>query len=184
MKPAESVLLEIKRLFQERGASWYAGEEVTQLEHALQSAMLAERADASSSLIAAALLHDVGHLLDEEFADCAMAGIDDHHEARAAVWLKESFGPEVCDPIKMHVAAKRYRCAVDADYRDRLSSASQRSLELQGGPFNETQAEAFRKHRFFEESIRLREWDDKAKIPGLETPPLEHFLPYVEESLA
>lgn len=185
MKPLEHPTLKlIQTLFEDRGKSWYAGEEVTQLEHALQAATFAEQENAPPALIAAALLHDVGHLLHEQGEDCAEDGVNDLHEALAVKWLRQWFGSEVCDPIQLHVAAKRYRCAVDPDYLKRLSSASLRSLELQGGPFSETQAEAFRKHPRFEAALRLRTWDEAAKNPGLKTPPLEHFLPYLEECLA
>ena len=138
-------LAEIEHLFGERGGSMYAGEPVTQTEHALQCAMLAEQEDGSSAMITAALLHDIGHLLHGHDEDCAEQGIDDHHEALGMRWLSPRFGPEVCDPVGMHVMAKRYRCAVDAAYHGRLSAASQKSLRLQGGPLSPAAVERFRR---------------------------------------
>ncbi len=162
----------------------YAGEPVTQTEHALQCALLAERDKSDSPLIAAALLHDLGHLLHGFGENCANDGINDQHEDLGAKWLSRWFGPEVCDPIHLHVTAKRYRCTVDPVYVESLSDASQQSFKLQGGRLSEKQTEQFRSHPFFQQALRLRDWDDAAKVPALETPSLDHFLKYVEASLA
>lgn len=135
--PAE-VVAEMTRLFEQHGAGMYAGELVTQLEHALQAAHFAEQASEPDSLIAAALLHDIGHLTHDFDEDCAGQGIDDQHEMAGADWLSEhvGFGPEVTEPIRLHVPAKRFLCAVDANYLSELSDASRLSLKLQGGPFS------------------------------------------------
>jgi phosphonate degradation associated HDIG domain protein len=179
----QDVLAEIKRLFTERGASMYAGEPVTQTEHALQSAWQAEREAATASMITAALLHDVGHLLHQFDEDCADHGIDDRHEQLGAKWLQKWFGPDVCEPVMLHVPAKRYRCAVDSEYRSKLSAASTQSLQLQGGPMSDEESTAFQQNAYFEPALQLRTWDEAAKEPCLETPPLDHFLKYVEKSL-
>ncbi len=184
MKQNNSALVErITRLFEQRGDNMYAGEPVTQTEHALQCAMQAEQVGASAAMIAAALLHDVGHLLHDFDEDCAEQGIDDRHEQLGAEWLQEHFGPDVSEPVRLHVPAKRYRCSVDQAYHDRLSDASKLSLRLQGGPMVADEASKFREHPFFGDAIQLRTWDEAAKATNLETPTLAHFLTYVEQSL-
>lgn len=170
---------EIKSLFETNGGSLYGGELVTQLEHALQAAMMAEDEGASSHLIAAALLHDVGHLLHDLPDDAPDTGIDDVHEQLAHKWLSGHFGPEVTEPVRLHVDAKRYLCAVEPEYWASLSPVSQHSLELQGGVFTEDQAREFEQSPYCEPGVRLRRWDDRAKIVGLQTPDLDHFLQYV-----
>jgi phosphonate degradation associated HDIG domain protein len=167
-------------LFRVRGTSQYGREAVTQLEHALQAAMFAERDEANAPLIAAALLHDVGHLVHSLPDDAPEQGIDDHHETAAANWLAKRFGPEVVEPVRMHVAAKRYLCTVEPAYRELLSGPSLVSLELQGGLLNETERAAFEASPYCAAAVRLRRWDDAAKVIGLATPPLEHFADYVD----
>ncbi len=176
---ATPTMKEVKCLFEARGSAWYGGEAVSQLEHALQAATFAERESAPPALIVAALLHDVGHLLHDLPENAAHNGIDDRHEALATAWLSRRFGPDVAEPAGMHVAAKRYLCAVDADYMARLSPASQQSLRVQGGPMSDDEVSEFENSPFFADAVRLRRWDDAAKIAGLETPPLDHFAPYV-----
>lgn len=171
-----AVLDEIERLFAGAGSSMYAGEPITQTEHGLQAAWAAEQEQAGDALIVAALLHDVGHLLHDLGEDCADEGVDDQHEALGAEWLARHFGPEVVEPVRLHVPAKRYLCAIDPIYREKLSPASVLSLQLQGGPFSPDEVEAFRRNPHFKAALRLRGWDEVAKVPGLQTPPLEHFL--------
>jgi phosphonate degradation associated HDIG domain protein len=174
----------IVRLFQERGAAAYLGEPVSQTEHALQAAWAAEQAGAGSALIAAALLHDVGHLLHDLPEDCAEHGVDDAHEVRGARWLARHFGPDVAEPVRLHVPAKRYLCATDPAYPGRLSEASVRSLKLQGGPLTPAEVARFRAGPHAEAAVALRRWDDQAKVKGLATPDLEHFRPHLEAALA
>ncbi|MEO1496215.1 MAG: phosphonate degradation HD-domain oxygenase [Planctomycetota bacterium] len=171
---------EIYRLFEVRGASLYGGEGVTQLEHGLQAAMLAEQEGADPALIVAALLHDVGHLLHDLPDDAPDNGVDDVHEALGADWLRSRFPPEVLEPVQQHVASKRYLCATEQGYWDALSEPSKVSLELQGGPMNAAEVDAFEQGEHFEACVRLRRWDDLAKVVGLETPPLEHFMTLVD----
>src|ERR1700722_18692064 len=173
---SEALIAEIAQLFARRGREMYSGEPVTQTEHALQAALQAEQSGADAALITAALLHDVGHLLHDLDEDCAEEGIDDKHEALGAEWLSLHFGFEVVEPVRLHVAAKRYLCAVDEEYLARLSDASRLSLRLQGGPFTTAQARKFEEHPCFAAAIQLRRWDEEAKIPQLVTPPLEHYL--------
>jgi phosphonate degradation associated HDIG domain protein len=168
------------RLFEKRGDAAYIGEQLSQTEHALQTAWAAERAGARGALIVAALLHDVGHLLHDLPENCAHAGIDDAHEILGARWLDQYFGPDVAEPVRLHVDAKRFLCAVDPAYLTTLSEASLRSLKLQGGPFAVAEAASFRNHPHAEAAIALRRFDDQAKVPGLPTPALEHYRPYLE----
>ena len=167
---------DIERLFADRGGEQYAGEPVTQLEHALQAAALGEAEGASDSLITAALLHDLGHLLHDLGESPTERGIDDVHQYRALPFLRGLFDEEVLGAIRLHVDAKRYLCATRSGYFEALSDDSKRSLKLQGGIFDTAQAQAFIAQPGAEGAVRLRIWDDLAKTAGLETPPLSHFL--------
>jgi gamma-butyrobetaine dioxygenase len=169
------VVDEIIRVFQSRGDAAYVGEAVSQTEHALQSAQLAEAEGAPASLIVAALLHDIGHILHDLPDDVAEHGIDDCHEEVGRTWLEAHFGPEVTEPVRLHVAAKRYLCAADPAYQAALSAASQRSLALQGGPMSADEVARFTAHRHHQGAVRLRHWDDRAKVPGLAVPGLAHY---------
>lgn len=173
---------EIIALYDARGTAMYGGEAVTQTEHALQTAHLAEMDGSPSTLIAASLLHDIGHLVHDLPENAADLGVDDCHEALGARWLERHFGPAVTEPGKLHVAAKRYLCAVDATYLARLSPASQQSLVLQGGPMNADDAQAFERLPFASEAVKLRRWDDEAKVPGWAVEPLAHYRVHLERA--
>lgn len=173
-------LARIRAWFDEAGAMPYAGEAVTQLEHACQSAAQAQSAGAVNSLIAAALLHDIGHMANPQDAASAVSGIDARHEVLAARLLADLFGPEVIEPIRLHVRAKAWLCATEPGYAESLSPVSQRSLALQGGPLSPEEAADFLHTPFATDAIALRRWDDQAKIRGTLTPPLEHFLDIAE----
>jgi len=160
-------------LLGQRGSGAYFGEAVTQREHALQSAYLAQQENASDALVAAALLHDIGHILGP--GDDLLPVTDDRHEEAAAAWLARFFLPEVTEPIRLHVPAKRYLCAAEPEYRSRLSEASQHSLRLQGGPMSADERSSFDESPHADAARRLRRWDDAAKIPGLWTPDLENY---------
>ena len=161
--------------FERRGHEQYSGEPVTQLEHALQTATLAQAAGADDELTTACLLHDLGHLLHELGATPTLQGVDDHHQHAALPLLRGLFGARVLGAIGLHVDAKRYLCATRQGYRQALSSDSQRSLVLQGGVFDAAQAAAFILHRGAADAVQLRLWDDAAKVEGAATPPLAHF---------
>ena len=171
-------------VIRERGDAAYLGEPVSQTEHALQAAWAAEKTGADSALIAAALLHDLGHLLHDLPEDCAEAGIDDQHEDRGARWLARHFGPEVTEPIRLHVPAKRYLCATEQGYFEQLSEASVVSLRLQGGPFTPDEAARFLERPHAQAALALRRLEEQAKVPGLATPDLEHFRPRLEAARA
>ncbi len=169
-------LLDIEQLFTERGGEQYSGEPVTQLEHALQTAHQAEVGGANDALITAALLHDLGHLL-QDFGDTpSLRGVDDAHQYRAVAFLRGLFSDDVLNAIKFHVDAKRYLCARRASYHVALSEDSKRSLILQGGIFSANESESFIAQAGAVEAVRLRVWDDLAKTQGLTTPPLGHFM--------
>ena len=169
-----NTLSDIFTLYESRGSERY-GEDVSQLEHALQAALQAEQAGAAPALVTAALFHDVGHLLHRTAAAAFQAGIDDRHEALGAKALAKLFGPDVAEPVALHVTAKRYLCHVDPHYWEGLSAASKTTLELQGGPMTEVEAADFVARPFAEDAVHLRRWDDAAKLSGLKTPGLAYY---------
>lgn len=179
--PAESVADEVIRLFQTHGDSQYGGEAVTQLEHALQAATLAVQQQASTAVVVAALLHDIGHLLHDLPADAPLQGVDDLHEILGARWLCSRFESDVTEPVRLHVAAKRYLCAVEPEYQRTLSEPSLVSLTLQGGPMSEAEVRQFEQLPFFQVAVQLRRFDDAAKIVGFKTPPVDHFVPLIRQ---
>jgi predicted HD phosphohydrolase len=154
------------------------------LAHALQCGMNAERAGAPPALIAAALLHDIGSCLVEGGAHAAIErGEDAGHEQLGASFLSAWFGAEVTEPVRLHVDAKRYLTATEPAYRAALSETSRRTLELQGGPLSADDAARFTAQPHAVDAIRLRRWDEAAKLPDRATPPLEHFRPYLAACL-
>jgi phosphonate degradation associated HDIG domain protein len=171
---AAAFIDEIFEAFDRCGSDHY-GEDITQLEHALQCAHLAAEEGASDGLIAAALLHDYGHFFEGRGEAAEHEGVDAHHEAHGAALLRRWFGPEVTTPIALHVAAKRYLCAVEPGYEEALSDASRLSLELQGGRFTAEQAEKFISAPYAEDAVRLRRWDDAGKVVGAVIPPLDAY---------
>ncbi|AQH00506.1 phosphohydrolase [Burkholderia sp. KK1] len=167
---------DIRQLFDRHGSIAYSGEPVTQLQHALQSATLAEAAGASRELVVAALLHDLGHLLNLQGATPSERGIDDLHQYYALPFLRPLFSDAVLEPIRLHVDAKRCLCAIDPSYYARLSADSVRSLQLQGGIFGDEAAQAFLSKPYAQDAIALRRWDDEAKDAHRVTPELPYFL--------
>lgn len=169
-------LQDIERLYTERGHEQYAGEPVTQLEHALQCAALAEAEGADDELVTAAFLHDLGHLLHDLGETPSAHGIDDVHQYRVLPFLRGVFSERVLNAIAMHVDAKRYLCATRADYYGALSEDSRRSLQLQGGVFDPGQARQFIRTPGAHEAVCVRLWDDRAKIAGWATPGVGHVM--------
>ena len=178
-----TIVDQILTLFDTHGDEAYFGEPVSQKEHALQAAWHAEREGASDALVIAALLHDCGHLLHGLSEGIADEGLDGRHETVGETWLTRYFGSEVTEPVRLHVAAKRYLCAVDSEYGRRLSPASLRSLQLQGGPMSEREVREFEQHTHHESAVRLRRWDDLSKIPDLPAPGLAHYRPRLEAAV-
>ncbi len=176
-------LPEIHTLLQERGHQQYGMEAISQLEHALQCAHLAERAGESAETVVACLLHDLGHLLAAE-----RGGLQDHdtteddlHQFIALPFLRALFPDAVLEPIRLHVDAKRYLCLIDQGYWAELSPASKHSLQLQGGTFSEEDAERFITQPFAAEAVRLRRYDDLAKVKDKLVPELAHYAQLLDQ---
>jgi phosphonate degradation associated HDIG domain protein len=164
-----------------RGADSYLGEPVTIGQHMLQAAHLAEKEDAGDELVAAALLHDIGHYTNEFGEDYIEQGIDNQHDEAGAEVLERFFPPRVTECVRLHVAAKRFLCATDPSYYGKLSDASIKTLALQGGPMSAKEAEAFRNHPHFEEAVRVRLWDEAAKEPTMRVPGFEHYTALLQQ---
>ncbi|MFD8701847.1 phosphonate degradation HD-domain oxygenase [Kitasatospora sp. NPDC059648] len=172
-----AALDELAELFAGEGAGEYLGEAVTMAEHMLQAAAAAEAAGAPDHLIAAALLHDVGHFQGALHGRDLMRGQDNHHSDSGADWLARWFGPEVTEPVRLHVAAKRYLCAVEPGYRAGLSEASEYTLTVQGGPMDHREAAAFARLPGAADAVAVRRWDEQAKQPNAATPAFDHYRP-------
>lgn len=167
-------LAEVLAPLEARGREAYLGEPLTVTEHSLQAALAAELDGAPPGLVVAALLHDVGWLLPNGPRT---------HEARGAAFLRRLFGPAVTEPVRLHVTAKRYLCTIDPGYRAALAADSRRTLGRQGGLLDEDAREAFADDPYAGDALRLRRYDDAAKVPGAATPPLEHFATLVAAEL-
>ena len=162
----------IGELFAGPGAREHLGEPVPIGEHMLQAGALAEAAGADGALVAAALLHDIGHLLGEDEDQD-----EDWHGEAGANWLSQWFGDAVTEPVRLHVPAKRYLCAADADYFGLLSAESVRTLALQGGPMSAAEVAAFEALPYYRDAVSVRRWDDQAKDPAVTAPRFAHFTP-------
>jgi [1-hydroxy-2-(trimethylamino)ethyl]phosphonate dioxygenase len=173
---AASSVDEVLGLYEEFGPHHY-DEVVSQLDHALQCAALARAEDASDALVAAALLHDVGHLLHLRSGGTGPAAEDLDHESVGARYLGGLFPPVVTRPVALHVQAKRYLCAVDPDVPARLSEGSRASLVRQGGPLDDAGVRSFEAEAGHEDAVRLRRWDDAGKVEGLDVAPLHSYAP-------
>jgi phosphonate degradation associated HDIG domain protein len=171
---------EIFAIFRDHGSGAYFGENVSMSEHALQAAYFAQTEAASPALVVAALLHDIGHLIDDVPEDITDWTTDACHELVGSRWLARRFAPEVFEPVRLHVPAKRYLCATDAGYFAKLSEASVATLKLQGGPMSAPETARFEGERFHKEAVRLRRWDDQGKVAGLSTPELEHYRAMID----
>jgi phosphonate degradation associated HDIG domain protein len=181
---ATEVVDRVFALFDERGGSYY-DEAVTQMQHAVQSAALADAENAGAAMTVAALLHDIGHLVvDEHNNQDDFLEENEKHELIAATVLSRWFPPSVTSPIALHVAAKRYLVAIDPSYVDGLSQASVQSLLVQGGPMSPVEVVKFRRLRRADDACRLRRWDDGAKVPNRHVPPLEHYRERLESLVA
>jgi gamma-butyrobetaine dioxygenase len=175
----DEVLDDIESLFATHGQEHY-GEGVSMEQHGLQAAALAVAEGAAETLVLAALLHDVGHFLelrDDEYGY-------HKHDRSGSDWLAKRFPAAVSEPVRLHVAAKRYLCATESHYYDALSVASKHSLGKQGGPMNAAETTAFSALPFAEDAVRLRRWDDHGKVQGLTIPPLEAYRDLIRKHLA
>jgi gamma-butyrobetaine dioxygenase len=177
----------LAELFASEGAADYLGEPVTVAQHLLQAAALAAAA-APPTLVAAALLHDAGHLrgADPQADETElsgrelMAGRDNDHGERGAAWLARWFPAAVTEPVRLHVAAKRYLCAAEPGYLALLSPASVRTLSVQGGPMSPAGAAAFAAAPYAADAIAVRRWDDAAKDPAADVPGFDRYRPLLE----
>jgi phosphonate degradation associated HDIG domain protein len=170
----------IADIFARRGAQAYLGERVTMAEHMLQTAALAQAEGAPDTLIAAALLHDIGHFAGAFGAYSPLDIIDRRHELAGAAVLEGHFPAAVTQGVRLHVTAKRYLCATDPTYHAQLSQASKHTLSLQGGPMTQAEVARFRRLAFHADAVRLRLWDDTGKVPGATTPSFDAFRPVLE----
>jgi [1-hydroxy-2-(trimethylamino)ethyl]phosphonate dioxygenase len=168
-------------LIADKGQRRYGLHDVNQLQHALQSALFAEQSGATPALITAALLHDIGHMVHSLGKNPAKTGVDDQHELLGYEFLLQHFGADVTEPVRLHVAAKRYLCAIEPDYCALLSRDSVLSLRLQGGPMSASEVAAFKAEPHAEAAVCLRRCDDAAKVKDLPTPNIEHFVPYLAQ---
>ena len=178
-------LQDIQRLLDQRGSTQYGLEAVSQREHALQCAHLAEVAGDTDEQVIACLLHDLGHMLAAEKAGTMEHDMsqDDLHQYTVLPFLRGVLPDAVLEPIRLHVDAKRYLCQAEGGYYATLSTASVHSLAQQGGAYTAVESRAFLLQPFAEEAVRLRRYDDLAKEPGLVVPALDHYLPRLEQLL-
>ena len=176
---SDALRRELLEIFVGRATRRYGLSAINQLQHALQAAALAEADNAPPATVLASLLHDVGHMVHDLGEDPAARGVDDVPEELGATWLAERFGPEVSEPVRLHVTAKRYLCTVEPDYFSKLTPDSVRSLKLQGGPMSPDEVAAFRADPFHAEAVRLRRYDEGAKDPRAQTPDFDHYLRHV-----
>jgi [1-hydroxy-2-(trimethylamino)ethyl]phosphonate dioxygenase len=176
-------LQRIAELLTLKAGGLYGLSDINQRQHALQAAWLAEKTGCPDALIVASLLHDIGHMVHDLGDNPAAAGVDDRHEERGYEFLSPWFGPEVTEPVRLHVAAKRYLCATEPDYFATLSKDSMLSLSLQGGPMSAAEVVGFDAVPQSGAAVKLRRFDEHAKVKNLETPPVDHFLPVVQRCL-
>jgi gamma-butyrobetaine dioxygenase len=175
----------IGELFAGEGAQDYLGEDVSVAVHMRQTGAVAQASGAPAEQVAAALLHDVGHICGGTVSGRElMAGSDNRHGDAGAAWLAQWFGPEVTEPVRLHVAAKRYLCAVEPGYFGQLSAASVYTLSVQGGPMNDAEVAAFEALPQAAAAVTVRRWDDEGKDPDAVTPEFEHFRPLLTRLLA
>ncbi len=171
-------------LLSSAGQAEYHGEQVSQLEHALQAAHLAAEDDGDEQEIIAALLHDIGHIWPVEGRQVTSVGVVEHDEVGAQALRELGFSDDVADIVSGHVAAKRYLVATDDAYAAKLSDVSVETLRLQGGPMSAEEVEDFHRSPNWRSQVRVRTWDDRAKIPGADVPGLESYREMITAHLA
>jgi len=175
---------DIFSIYLHQGSSLYLGEPVTVAQHALQSAHFAGAAGAADVLVVAALLHDIGHLVESVPDDIGDWATDAHHELTGSRWLEACFGPQVCEPVRLHVSAKRYLCATEPEYLRTLSAASVLTLKLQGGPMDAAEVATFQNEPYYTDAVLLRRCDDQAKVTDLKTADFNHYHALIAHLMA
>lgn len=186
MQDIPKVIDEIRAIFLSQGDEQYYGEPVSQFEHAAQSAILAEKSGFEKDVQIAAFLHDIGHLLPAASEEELMANYGrKDHEGVAADWLRDrGFSEKIAVLVENHVNAKRYLCYANPSYYNNLSEASKQTLEFQGGKMQKEEAGTFEQNPYFDVIIRMRRWDEAAKVEHQQLPDLEHFLKICEDYLS
>jgi 2-amino-1-hydroxyethylphosphonate dioxygenase (glycine-forming) len=182
---AQQVTDEIMGFYEQHGGEEYAGEKVTQLEHMVQAAQLAEEQGFDEEVVLAAFLHDIGHICEAGHGDNEMAGfgIKDHEEIGAGFLKEKGFSKKIVRLVESHVEAKRYLTLKDPAYYDQLSDASKKTLEYQGGRMSEEEANAFEQYPLFDLIIKMRKWDEQAKIEHKPLPALVHYRKMIQHHL-
>lgn len=179
----DAVINELEDIYDVRALRRYGLSRINQLMHAVQSGALARERGLPPSLVVACLLHDIGHMVHDLGEHPAADGIDDCHETVGAGWLDRHFGPAVVEPVRLHVAAKRYLCAREAGYFATLSDDSVESLALQGGPMSVEEVSRFEALPYWEDAVSLRRIDERAKDPEGPMPPFASFRGEIEYAL-
>jgi phosphonate degradation associated HDIG domain protein len=184
-RQATEITDEIFSLYEQHGGAEYAGEKVTQLEHMIQAAELAEEQGYDEEVILAAFLHDIGHIAVAAEGDKGMEGfgVRDHEEIGAEFLKEKGFSRKIVRLVESHVEAKRYLTFKDPEYYGRLSEASKKTLEYQGGPMDEAEAAAFEQYPLFDLIIKMRKWDEQAKIEHKPLPDLKHYREMISHHL-
>ena len=174
---AKQVTDEIMSFYEQNGGEEYAGEKITQLEHMVQAAQLAEEQGYDEETVLAAFMHDIGHICEAGHGDNEMGefGIKDHEEIGADYLKEKGFSKKVVRLVQSHVEAKRYLTFKNPDYYNHLSEASKKTLEYQGGRMEEDEANAFEHYPLFDLIIKMRKWDEQAKIEHKPLPALVHY---------
>jgi len=170
-------------LFAHRGAEEYMGESVSMSQHMEQTAACAFADGASSELVVAALLHDIGHFVGDFPIDALEKGINNCHESAGSAFLEPFFPASVTEPIRLHVAAKKYLCAIDESYIKRLSKASIESLNVQGGPMSAVEVRDFESNPYHQAAVKARHYDDDGKVAGLFIKPIKDYRRQIEAVL-
>ncbi len=181
---ADALFNALAPIYGERAHRPYGLARINQLMHAVQAGALARAGGAPATLVVAALLHDLGHMVHGLGDHPAAAGIDDTHEQVGARWLAQHFGPALVAPVQLHVAAKRYLCAAEPAYFSQLSRDSVHSLVLQGGPMDPAEAADFEQQPHWQDAVALRRIDEQAKDPDGPLPPFDSFRSDIALALA
>lgn len=179
----QTIVPYLLEIFERRGPEAYLGESVSMADHMEQSAACAVADNASNAMVVASLLHDIGHFSGEFPLDALEHGIDNYHQDSGGKILAQFYPAEISEPVRLHVAAKRYLCAVDAQYFAKLSPASVNSLNVQGGEMNAAEIQQFEANAHHTAAVQLRRYDDNGKVAGLTIYKIEHYRDLLQKML-